>query len=87
MVFSRTVLLRFHPPPVLDLIGLGWWAVSGFASLLGSDALFLSLRDFGEVIEPFYVPHVVWALSIPCEHDGAFLFLLGTYIQARHLEK
>jgi len=43
MVFSRTVLLRPHPPPVLDLIDLGWWAVSGFASLLGSDALFLSL--------------------------------------------
>ena len=38
-------------------------------------------------MEPFYVPHVVWALSIPCEHDGAFLFLLGTYMQGRQLEK
>lgn len=48
---------------------------------------FHSARDFSEIIEPFYVPYIVLALSIPCEQDVAFLFLLGAYSIARVMEK
>lgn len=72
------------------LVYLGWWAVSGLARLLGSNASFLPpCRDFNEV-SSYWV--LVWtlhmlALRISHEEDTPFLFLLEAYGPAGERER